>query len=353
MIAVDGRAFRIAWTVLVAASLAWLLYQLRGVLFLFALAVLFAYVIWPLVAFLERVWLRVTVSRRTARLLALAVVYPVLIGLAVLAATVAAPRIARQGTMLVGEATGVVGQIQRGELLENMSRRHEWWLPVIQIIRSQVLSHAGEILARLQQGFGQLVRFLSNLWVVVLIPILAFFLLRDAERLEGAIENWLISAESRDWLRRVVADLHELLARYMRGLILLSLLSFAAQALFFLIAGVPYALMLATLAGILEFIPMVGPLAAAVIVVVASLLAGYPHLLWIVVFLGAWRLVQDYVNMPWVLGAGIELHPLLVILGVLAGAEVAGVAGMFLSIPILAAGRILLLRSAARDKALR
>jgi predicted PurR-regulated permease PerM len=74
--------------------------------------------------------------------------------------------------------------------------------------------------------------------------------------------------------------------------------------------------------------------------------AGYPHIVWIVVFLVVWRILQDYVNMPWVLGSGIELHPLLVIFGILAGAEVGGVAGMFLSIPTMATVRILVRRAA-------
>ena len=99
--------------------------------------------------------------------------------------------------------------------------------------------------------------------------------------------------------------------------------------------GVPYALLLASIAFPLEFIPLVGPLlAAAVIISVTALTGG--HVLWVIIFLGVYRMVQDYVISPRLMSSGVELHPLLVILGVFAGGEIAGIEGTFLSVPTLA-----------------
>lgn len=67
----------------------------------------------------------------------------------------------------------------------------------------------------------------------------------------------------------------------------------------------------------------------------------YGHVIVLVLFLGAWRLVQDYVNAPRIMGSQIELYPLAVLFGVLAGAEVGGVVGVYLSIPTMACLRIL------------
>jgi len=72
-----------------------------------------------------------------------------------------------------------------------------------------------------------------------------------------------------------------------------------------------------------------------------AFLAGYKHLLWLLVFLLVWRGIQDYVSSPRILGKTLELHPLAVLFGVFAGGEVAGVIGVFLSIPVLATLRIL------------
>jgi predicted PurR-regulated permease PerM len=65
--------------------------------------------------------------------------------------------------------------------------------------------------------------------------------------------------------------------------------------------------------------------------------SGYDHLLWIVAFVIAYRVFQDYVLAPCLMSGGIGVHPALVILGVLAGEQLGGVAGIFLSIPVIAA----------------
>jgi predicted PurR-regulated permease PerM len=98
--------------------------------------------------------------------------------------------------------------------------------------------------------------------------------------------------------------------------------------------------LLASIAFALEFIPLVGPLTAAIIIVGVSIVGGYAHIWWLVVFLGAYRLLQDYVVSPLLMSKGIELHPLMIVFGVLAGGEIGGVAGIFLSIPILALIRL-------------
>ena len=90
----------------------------------------------------------------------------------------------------------------------------------------------------------------------------------------------------------------------------------------------------------MEFIPVVGPLVAALLIIGVALLMSYPHWLVLLVFLGGWRMVQDYVISPRIMGRSMELHPLAAIFGVLAGGEIAGVLGIYLSIPVMASLRI-------------
>jgi predicted PurR-regulated permease PerM len=122
---------------------------------------------------------------------------------------------------------------------------------------------------------------------------------------------------------------------------LLSLATFAAWSMVLGIAGVPYALVLAAVAALLEFVPLVGPLIAGVIAVAVSMMAGYAHPLLLGGFVIAWRLVQDYVTSPLVMGHGIEVPPGLVIFAILAGGEIAGPMGMFLAVPVVSAVRII------------
>src|SRR5262245_49819006 len=221
MFGLDVRALRVAWTVFLLAASLWLLYLLRGVLFVFILAILFAYVVWPLVAVMETWFGKLVPPGRPARLSALAVVYPVLIGLAILAGVVIAPQIAQQGTMLVEKVTSFAARIQHGGLLEQLSQKRGWSLPALYALRDEVLRHTVFLVPYLQSALGELLRYLSVLWLVVLVPILAFFLLKDAERLVADVRGWLGAQQYRDFLQEIFTDLHDLLAQYMRALILL------------------------------------------------------------------------------------------------------------------------------------
>jgi predicted PurR-regulated permease PerM len=71
---------------------------------------------------------------------------------------------------------------------------------------------------------------------------------------------------------------------------------------------------------------------------------GYKHWLVLILALGIWRLIQDYVSSPRIMGQSMELHPLAAIFGVMAGGEVAGILGIFLSIPVMASLRIVFRR---------
>jgi len=108
--------------------------------------------------------------------------------------------------------------------------------------------------------------------------------------------------------------------------------------------GVDYALVLGTIGGVLEFIPVIGPLVAGLTILTVALLTSYPHWLVILVFLIVWRVVQDYVSSPHIMGESMELHPLAAIFGVMAGAEIAGILGIYLSIPVMASLRIVFRR---------
>jgi len=134
--------------------------------------------------------------------------------------------------------------------------------------------------------------------------------------------------------------LNQMLAHFIRAQLTLAALSMLVYTAFMASMQVPYALVLGTAGGMMEFIPVLGPLVAAVLIIGVALLLSYPHWLILLVFLGVWRMVQDYVISPRIMGRSMELHPLAAIFGVLAGGEIAGVLGIYLSIPVMASLRI-------------
>ncbi len=183
----------------------------------------------------------------------------------------------------------------------------------------------------------EIVLFAGNLIFAVLIPILAFFLVKDGPQIRDALLRWLNPVARPGSLSRIVSDLDDALGQYVRALGLLSLATLIAYGLFFSAAGVPYAIFLAAIAAFLEIIPLLGPLTAALISLFVAGVSGYDHLLWIAGFFLGYRISQDYVLYPYLMGGKSRIHPVMIIFGLLAGEELGGVAGIFLSVPVIVA----------------
>jgi predicted PurR-regulated permease PerM len=180
----------------------------------------------------------------------------------------------------------------------------------------------------------------QDAWLLVVVPVLAAFFLKDGRAFSEMLLSFAHARPQREFLEGVLSDLNQMLAHFIRAQLILAAFTLVIYTAFMSIMQVPYALVLGTAGGVLEFIPVLGPLVAAFLIVAASLLLSYQHWLILLVFLGAWRLVQDYVISPRIMGKSMELHPLGAIFGVLAGGEIAGVLGIYLSIPVMASLRI-------------
>ena len=98
-----------------------------------------------------------------------------------------------------------------------------------------------------------------------------------------------------------------------------------------------YALLLGILAGIFEFVPLLGPLTIGIISTAVAALGSDPQRgIWVAIFLIVLRIFHDYVSYPRIVRGGLHLHPLLIILSILAGEQIAGITGVFLAIPVVA-----------------
>jgi predicted PurR-regulated permease PerM len=338
MLGIDQRAARATWTVFLIALLILLTYKARNAILLFILAIFFAYMLAPIVEYLDQ-W----TPRRLSRRLSLAAVYTVLIAVLILGGISFGSRLSEEGSTLLAKLP---------DLLKSQSLESRWlpeWLEpyrarIVDTMRAQFENSAQEVIPILQRFGVRMATLAGGVLFFVLVPILSFFFLKDAKELRQNLLSFFYGSPSRAVLEDTLNDLHVLLGKYIRALVMLSAATFTFYLIFLEVIGVPYAVLLAAIAAPLEFIPVVGPLTAAVIILLVAGFSGFPHLLWIVVFLGVYRIFQDYILAPFLMSEGVELHPLLVIFGVLAGEQVGGVWGMFLSVPFLAATRVILLR---------
>jgi len=338
MFGFDKTAARWLWTALWFVVAAWLIYALRFTLFIFVLALLLAHLLSPLVDLIDRL---LPASRTRTRTPALAIAYVVFLGLVVLLCIQFGTVAVRQAKSLADKFPSMIqGAVANWE---NASTGFETLDSLKQEALQGALNKIGAIASALPSASLEIVSVASNAIFVVIIPILSFFFLKDARAMRQHIIELANEGRHRAILEDVLDAMHLVLARYMRALVVLGAAAFTAYGIFFAILGVPYGVLLAALGGMLEFIPMLGPLVAGVtITLVAGVTTG--HVVSVIVFLLAYRVLQDYIISPHVMEQGVELHPLMVLFGVFAGAEIAGVAGTFLSVPILALARVVYLR---------
>ena len=324
---------------LVVAGIAlglWVLHRLSAVVLVLILAALFAYVIAPLVELARRPIPLAGRRRRLSRGAAIALVYLLMAGSVSGAAALLLPSATEQVNDVIVRAPAYAQSIVAWE--HGWSRYYERLripLELRRAIDQSVLAAGAGAVESVQGSALALMSTLSYVPWLVLIPILAFFLLKDAAGLRRTIVTAL---PHHGQLRghRLFEELNATLAAYIRAQLLACLLVGGLCGVGFAVLGIPYPVLLGVLAGVLEFIPLVGPLVLATVAAVVGALHAPILALWAVGFLGVLRLVEDYVIYPRLLRRGIHLHPLAVILAVLAGAELDGVAGMFLSVPTVA-----------------
>ena len=338
MLGIDPRAARATWTVILVALLCLVVYSIRHTLFLFIVALLFAYLLLPIVDFIDRV-----LPMRGSRTPALAIVYVLLVAGLIFAGIEIGSRVAEQAKTLAQKVSDYLKpeQVQNLSLPQPLKPMGE---RILSALHSEVQQHYQQILETLPETALKAVGAAANVVVIVVVPILSFFFLKDGRALQRYVVAQVDDGVNRGVLREIAADLNLLLAGYMRALVLLGLSAAVSYGVFFTIIGVPYAVLLAVIAFPLEFIPMIGPLVSTGIILLVAAISPFHHMLILVGFLAIYRIIQDYVISPHLMSAGMELHPLLVIFGVFAGEQMAGVAGAFLSVPVMAILRMLYYR---------
>ena len=329
---IDVRTSRVLFTVLLFALALGFLYIARRTLIAFLFAVFFAYLMDPAVSRVEK-WVR-------GRGRAIGLIYLLLVALLITFFFFVGPQIARQAQRLSEALPKLLETVSSGQIAEQIGKEQGWSVSTRVQVSNLLANHRAELLGLAQRIGLRVADVAQQAWLLIVVPILAAFFLKDGRAFGEVLLSFVHSRPQREFLEGVLGDLNQMLAQFIRAQLTLAALSFVAYLAFLELGGVPYALVLGTAGGMMEFIPVVGPLVAAVLIFSVAMLMSYPHWLLLLIFLGAWRLIQDYVISPRVMGQSMELHPLAAIFGVLAGGEIAGVLGIYLSIPIMASLRI-------------
>lgn len=328
----DSRTARVLVTVLLFALVLGFLYVARATLIAFLFAIFFAYLVSPLVAQLERVL--------KGRGRAIAVIYTLLLGLVIVFFVLVGPKVTHEGARLGQALPGLLGQVSSGQLARQLGAEHGWSERSTEFVQAFLAGHKDDI-TQIAQHLGlRIADVAKQAWLFIVVPLLSIFFLKDGRSFGDFLLSTIQSRPQREFMQNVLSDLNQMLAHFIRAQLILAALTLLVYSAVLMLMRVPYALVLGFIGGVLEFVPVVGPLVAAVTIITVALLLSYKHWLILGVFLGIWRLLQDYVSSPRIMGDSMELHPLAAIFGVMAGGEVAGILGVYLSIPVMAALRI-------------
>jgi predicted PurR-regulated permease PerM len=331
----SSAILRVVLLLLSVAAVLWIIYKLRTIILLLMLSIFFAYLIAPFVKIFCRPIQAMGYKFQIPRTLAIAVAYLILFGSLTVAAIFFIPQLDQQIVDMARQLPNYLASLQNR--LGSLNYIYIHIAPILQEsfhnTLAQIGSIAGDFLRNMLVSIFGAVAYLP--WLA-LVPIIAFFILKDVEYISRYLLQTLPSGDLRWRGANFFQDVNSALAAYVRAQLFACLLVGALCAIGFAIIGVPFPLAFATMAGLLELIPLVGPFTAALITIfftgLHSLFAAGMALLFLVIL----RVCEDYIIYPRIIRVEVHLHPLGVVIAILCGAELAGVMGVILAIPIVA-----------------
>lgn len=306
-------------TILVAMAMvasAWLLYLIQNIIFILFLAVLIMAVLNPFVTRLEKY--------KIPRGLSIILTYFVVVGLLTVAIAGVVPPLVEQTKLFANSVTHYVDGSNKptfiGETLIN-----------------QVVSMLAQVSSNIAKGT---ITIFSNLLQVVMIMMLAFYLLLSRKLFQKQAETFFDKPTSLE-IERVLKLLETKLGGWMLGqtslMLLIGLLTYVGLT----ILGVPFALPLALLAGMLEIVPYLGPILAAIPLIII----GFSVDLWTGIATIALAIViqqlENYVFVPKVMEKSTGVNPIIILIALAIGGTLAGVIGVIMAVPVVITLQIL------------
>ena len=337
----DSRTAKILVTILAFALVLTIVYVARTVLIVFAFAILFAYLINPVVRFLQRH----SLFFKNLRGPHVVEAYLAIIVVIVLLSHGLVPELRKNAGRILSAIPALTNKVSSGEIANNLGSNLGWADERADQIRVFLERHRSNI----EHALGEMEQAAPAAFAgILVIPILAIFFLSDGEKLADQIIHLVATKENHGALESLAGELHLMLQRYIRAKVILGGLSLLFCSIAMLVLGFPNAITLGILAGILEFIPVAGWMTATATIVTAGVLT-HSHWIWMLALLAVWRILMGYAIAPRVMGHELEMHPLLAIFTLMVGGAVGGIIGIYLSVPIAAALRVVY-RNLASEK---
>jgi predicted PurR-regulated permease PerM len=316
----------------------------RDVLAPFVVGVLIVYLLDPLVERLARIEVG---GRRFPRALLIVVVYLVATVVLVELVFLLVGPLVEQVRAFAKDIPGYVDDLN-GRLTELLG----WWkrldLPAdvkaaVDKALADLLANIGSIIPSiLRPVFSSVVGFVGSIFGYLIIPVWTFWILRDRPRIVRGFDR-AVPAEWRADTWAALGIVRRVFGSWVRGQLILGLVVGVSTFIGLMALGAlvdpifsRYAVLLAVIAGVLELLPVIGPIIAAIPAVLLGATAGVPAMIAALLLYFAIQQVENTVLVPKIQGDATNLHPAVVIFALILGGAVAGLLGAILALPIAA-----------------
>ena len=334
-----ARRNRLILVVLLLLLVCWMLYVAKSALLPYIMGLVVAYLVLPLVNFLDRRMPSRLRDRNLSRPLSIIIVYLLVILFIVAVFSFLVPPVVKQGQALWRRMPELAA---KGRALgtEWLGRYQEVIpLDIQQRVQDNLEKLAGTIGQALQEGSTRTVSFISStvgfFLGVLVIPFWLFYILNDETKVrEGVLD--LIPDRIEPDLLNILHITDDIFSAYIRGQLLLCLFIGAMATIGLLIVGVDFALLLGLIAGAFEILPFVGPILGAIPALIVAVLQSPMTALWTLVVFIVIQQLENLLLVPKIAGESVKLHPALIMVVLVVGNEALGLWGMLLAVPLTA-----------------
>jgi len=327
------RQTLITWALVLAVFIV-LLSLLSEMLLPFVAAMAVAYFLDPVADRLERLGL--------SRTMATTVITALFFLVVILAFLILVPVLAGQFSDFQGRLPGYIDGFRERFLPTLQAFAKRYGIPLQVDVKSAIGNHATEALAVLRELFLQLLgggqAVLSLLSLIVVTPVVSFYLLRDWDRMVQVIDG-LLPLEYADTIRSQANAIDAVLAGFVRGQTLVCLSLGVFYGIGLSLIGLDFGLVIGIGAGLISFIPYVGTLSGLVVAMFVSFVQFGTDWRWIAAtaaVFGIGQFLEGNFLTPKLVGDRIGLHPVWIMFGLIAGAALFGFVGILIAVPACA-----------------
>jgi predicted PurR-regulated permease PerM len=328
----DWTFRRVVWATLSLVFVAlgfWLLYRFNQVVFILFIAIVIGTVIRPVVTWLHQ--------RGLPRVAGVILVYLVLFILFTGFLLLLFPLIAQQSTTISAAGSGLYQNLREwmvnypNQLIVRLSE----FLPATLPSLKPVQQTGQEVMASAGQALGYITQAARDVFIAMVILVLAFYWTLDGPRI---IQSFLllVPQDQRESIRELISAMESKVGFYIAGQGFLCLVIGIMALVAYLLIGLPNALVLALIAGVLEAVPMIGPLLGAIPAALVALSIGPDKLIWVILATVVIQQLENSLLVPRVMRKAVGVNPFVTLLALFAFSSLFGIAGALMAIPIAA-----------------